>query len=85
MGADEVGRGKPDPAIFLEAARRLGIPSSRCVVVEDAPAGVEGARRAGMKSIGVLSDHHTELQADLVVPSLDRLSPTAFTELLAPQ
>lgn len=85
VGADEVGRGKPDPAIFLEAARRLGIPSSRCVVVEDAPAGVEGARRAGMKSIGVLSDHHAELQADLVVASLDRLPPTAFTELLAPQ
>jgi beta-phosphoglucomutase len=85
VGADDVGRGKPDPAIFLEAARRLGIPSSRCVVVEDAPAGVEGARRAGMKSIGVLSDHHAALQADLVVASLDRLPPTAFAELLAPQ
>jgi HAD superfamily hydrolase (TIGR01509 family) len=84
VGADDVGRGKPDPAIFLAAARRLGVPASRCVVVEDAPAGLEGARRAGMKSIGVLSDHHAELQADVVVASLDRLPPTAFEELLAP-
>jgi HAD superfamily hydrolase (TIGR01509 family) len=84
VGAEEVGRGKPDPAIFLEAARRLGVPPQRCIVVEDAPAGLEGARRAGMRSIGVLSAHHTELQADVVVASLDLLSPTAFEDLLAP-
>ena len=82
VSADEVGRGKPDPAIFLEAARRLGLPPSRCVVVEDAPAGVEGARRAGMRSIGVLSSHHPALDADLVVPSLDALPPRAFEELV---
>ena len=58
VSADEVGRGKPDPALFLESARRIGVPAERCVVVEDAPAGIEGARRAGMRSIGVLSAHH---------------------------
>ena len=83
VSADEVGRGKPDPAIFLEAARRLGIPRERCVVVEDAPAGIEGARRAGMRSIGVLSEHHPSLDADLVVPSLEALTPDAFEALLA--
>src|SRR5262245_36087988 len=47
--ADEVGKGKPDPAIFLRAAEKLGVPAPRCIVVEDAPSGLEGARRAGMK------------------------------------
>ena len=82
VSADEVGRGKPDPALFLEAARRLGLSRARCVVVEDAPAGLEAARRAGMRSVGVLSSHHTALQADLVVPSLETLPPTAFDALL---
>jgi HAD superfamily hydrolase (TIGR01509 family) len=82
VSADEVGRGKPDPAVFLEAARRLGLPPGRCVVVEDAPAGIEAARRAGMPSIGVLSSHHASLEADIVVPSLDVLAPDAFEGLL---
>jgi beta-phosphoglucomutase len=81
--ADEVGRGKPDPAIFLEAARRLGLPPRRCVVVEDAPAGLEAARRAGMPSIGVLSEHHGTLEADLVVASLEQLPPAAFASLVS--
>jgi beta-phosphoglucomutase len=83
VSADEVGRGKPDPALFLEAASRLGCEPARCVVVEDAPAGLEAARRAGMPSIGVLSPHHHVLVADLVVPSLDALPPAAFDRLLA--
>jgi beta-phosphoglucomutase len=82
VSADDVGRGKPDPAIFLAAADRLGLPPERCVVVEDAPAGLEAARRAGMRSIGVLSDHHPRLSADLVVPSLDALPQNAFETLL---
>lgn len=82
VSADEVGAGKPDPAIFLAAAARLGLPPSRCIVVEDAPAGLEGARRAGMRSIGVLSEHHGSLTADLVVPSLEALAADAFERLL---
>ncbi|HVO12990.1 MAG TPA: HAD family phosphatase [Vicinamibacteria bacterium] len=82
VSADEVGRGKPDPLLFLEAARRIGVAPEGCVVVEDAPAGIEGARRAGMRSIGVLSDHHPELLADLVVPSLATLTADAFERLL---
>lgn len=82
VSADEVGRGKPDPAIFLEAARRIGVAAGRCVVVEDAPAGLEGARRAEMRSIGVLSDHHPRLEADLVVSSLASLPDDAFDALL---
>ena len=82
VSADEVGRGKPHPAIFLEAARRLSLAPGQCVVVEDAPAGLEGARRAGMASIGLLSAHHPALEADLVVSSLDVLPPDAFDALL---
>jgi beta-phosphoglucomutase len=82
VSADDVGRGKPDPAIFLAAAERLRLPPRRCVVVEDAPAGLEAARRAGMRAIGVLSDHHAELSADLVVPSLEAVPEDAFETLL---
>ena len=80
--AEDVDHGKPDPGIFLEAARRIGVPAGRCVVMEDAPAGLEGARRAGMRSVGILSDHHRELQADIVVRSLTALPAGAIEELL---
>ncbi len=46
--ADDVGTGKPDPEGYLAAAGRLGVPPARCLVVEDADAGIEAARRAGM-------------------------------------
>jgi len=82
VAAEEVEVGKPDPAIFLEAARRLGVPKGRCVVVEDSPAGLEAARRAGMRSIGVVSSHYPSLTADLVVPSLRDLPPDAIDRLL---
>jgi len=82
VSAEEVGKGKPDPAIFLRAAERAGVPPSRCIVVEDAPAGLEGARRAGMRSVGVLSSHFPELVADVVVPSLEALPADAFDALL---
>lgn len=80
--AEDVTVGKPDPQIFLVAARKLGVEPPACVVVEDAPAGLEAARRAGMRNVGVLS-HHPELQADIVVRTLDELPPTAFDDLLA--
>jgi beta-phosphoglucomutase len=83
VSAEEVGRGKPDPLIFLTAAERLRLPPSRCVVVEDAPAGLEAARRGGMASIGVRSGHFTSLTADLVVRSLAELPADAFDRLLS--
>lgn len=53
VSAEEVGQGKPAPDIFLEAARRLGIPPQHCVVVEDSRPGVEAAERALMRCIAV--------------------------------
>src|SRR5215470_5349349 len=81
VSAEDVRRGKPDPEVYLAAASRVGVSPDRCIVVEDAVAGVEGARRAGMKSIGV-SHNGKHLPADVVVPSLDVLEPTAFETLL---
>ncbi len=78
---EDVTRGKPDPQVFLTAATALGVSPGRCVVVEDAPAGVEAAQRAGMPVIGVLTSH-TALTADVVVASLDHLPAAAFDDLL---
>jgi HAD superfamily hydrolase (TIGR01509 family) len=52
--ADDVLRGKPEPDVFLVAAKRLGVSPEGCVVYEDAPAGLEAARRAGMRAVNVL-------------------------------
>jgi beta-phosphoglucomutase len=79
--AEDVTEGKPDPQVFLKAAAGLGVEPSSCVVVEDAPAGTEAARRAGMRSIGVLSSH-AELKADIVVRTLEELPAGAFDDLL---
>jgi len=81
VSAEDVTRGKPDPQVFLTAAARLGSAPGRSIVVEDAPAGVEAARRAGMPSIGV-SRTGTPLPADLAVASLADLPPDAFSRLL---
>jgi len=81
VSAEEVERGKPDPQVFLRAAEKISILPHRCIVVEDAPAGVEAARRAGMRRIGVLSSHPS-LEADIVVKTLDELSDDAFDSLL---
>ena len=84
FAADEdVRHGKPDPEVFLVAASRLAVPPGRCVVVEDAPAGIEGGRRAGMRTIGVGAGH-ASLPADLTVASLDDLPDDAFDSLLKP-
>jgi HAD superfamily hydrolase (TIGR01509 family) len=81
VSAEDVHKGKPDPEVYLIAASRVGVAPDRCIVVEDAAAGVEGARRAGMRSIGV-SPNGKRLAADVVVKSLDLLAPNAFETLL---
>ena len=44
--------GKPDPEVYLLAASRVGVAAERCIVVEDASAGIEGGRRVGMRTLG---------------------------------
>lgn len=81
VSAEDVSAGKPDPEVFLTAAARLGVPPARSIVVEDAAAGIEAARRAGMRSVGV--SPHVTLQADISARSLDQLPPGTFERLLA--
>ncbi|MFI7104450.1 HAD family hydrolase [Streptomyces sp. NPDC050161] len=52
FSAEDVGRGKPAPDLFLHAAREMGVPPERCAVVEDSPLGVQAARAAGMDVYG---------------------------------
>ncbi|MEO5699976.1 MAG: HAD family phosphatase [Casimicrobiaceae bacterium] len=53
VGAGDVARGKPAPDLFLLAASRIGVAPESCLVFEDAPLGIEGARRAGMRAVGL--------------------------------
>jgi beta-phosphoglucomutase family hydrolase len=84
VSADDVTKGKPDPAIFLKAAAALGVSPARCVVVEDAVAGVQAARRAGMVCLAVATTQPAEKlrDADLVVERLTDLAGDAFERLL---
>jgi mannitol-1-/sugar-/sorbitol-6-phosphatase len=69
--ASEVVVGKPDPEPYLLGARRLGVDPARCLVVEDAPAGLASGRAAGAATLAVVTTHTAgELDADLVVGGL---------------
>ncbi|WP_320777517.1 HAD family hydrolase [Streptomyces sp. CRN 30] len=73
--ADDVTRGKPDPEPYLLGARELGVDPARCVVFEDAPAGLRAGRAAGMTTVALATTHRAdELEADLVVEDLSALS-----------
>nr|WSZ95110.1 HAD-IA family hydrolase [Streptomyces sp. NBC_00857] len=73
--ADDITRGKPDPEPFLLGARLLGVDPERCVVFEDAPAGLAAARAAGMWTVALTTTHQrSELDADVVVGDLSEVS-----------
>ncbi|WP_234382875.1 HAD-IA family hydrolase [Streptomyces dysideae] len=75
VAADDVTRGKPGPEPYLLAARRLGVDPAHCVVFEDAPAGLQAGRAAGMTTVALATTHAAhELDADLVVSDLSALS-----------
>jgi sugar-phosphatase len=74
--ADEIARGKPDPEGYLNAAARLGHSGADCLVIEDAPAGIEAAHAAGMRAIAITNTYPCErlTMADAVVERLTDLS-----------
>ncbi len=81
----EVTAGKPDPQVFLKAAEKLGVAPERCAVIEDAPAGVEAARRAGMAAIAITGTAPREKlaqRAHFVVESLPQLSVEIIARLI---
>lgn len=85
VDGSQVARGKPEPEVFLTAAEKLAVPPARCAVVEDAVAGVEAAKRAGMAAVGLTGTTTREAlaaQADRVVDSLRDLSPETIAALI---
>ncbi|MER6163951.1 HAD family hydrolase [Streptomyces violaceorubidus] len=78
VAADDITRGKPDPEPYLLGARALGVDPADCVVFEDAPAGLQAGRAAGMRTVALATTHRAdELDADLVVTDLSALSALA--------
>jgi HAD superfamily hydrolase (TIGR01509 family) len=72
----EAGAGKPDPAIFLLAQKKLGIPKENCVVIEDSVNGILAARSAGIYCIaynGPGAEHQDQSAADLIIKSFQEL------------
>jgi len=79
VSSEEVARGKPAPDVYLEAARRLGVPPERCAAVEDSHAGIRSAKSAGMRVVAIPNaayppDAETLTLADAVVASLEELT-----------
>jgi sugar-phosphatase len=74
--ADDVNDGKPHPEPYLKGAELLGIDPNQCLVIEDAPAGIQAAHAAGMKVIGMASTYKAEelSQADAVISALSEIS-----------
>lgn len=80
----DVSRGKPDPEVFLTAAKWLWVKPENCLVIEDSLAGVEAARKAGMKALAVSTTNPPEelKGADLVVDNLDKVDTSLVEKLL---
>ena len=76
VNGSDVKNKKPHPELFLVAAERMGIQPVNCVVIEDAPNGVQAAKAAGAKCIAVTNSTNAEnlTEADLVCDSLEQLN-----------
>jgi len=85
--SEDVSRGKPDPEVFLEAAKILSITPKNCVVFEDSPHGIEAAKRAGMKTVALTTTHPSttfmHLNPDLLVASLADLGVDQVEKLFS--
>ncbi len=83
VSGDDVTRGKPDPQVFSLAADQLGLQPGRCVVVEDAPVGIEAAIAAGSRCVAVLMHHPAESfpGADEIVLRLADLTSSGLVRL----
>jgi len=82
--AEDIKNGKPAPDVFLKAAKNLNIKPENCIVIEDAPVGIEAAKRAGMKSIGLTTTHKKEElhQADIIAKDLTFIHKEDLLKLL---
>ncbi|HEY3381921.1 MAG TPA: HAD family phosphatase [Vicinamibacterales bacterium] len=86
--SDQVARGKPFPDVFLAAADRLGVPPADCVAFEDAPAGIQAARAAGMQTVAMTTSfgpdvfRMPDVAADVIVHDFDEYLAGAGASLL---
>ena len=83
----ELKYGKPDPEVFVKTINKIGLPPEKCIVIEDAPAGVTAAKAAGCGVIAVTGTLSREQlgEADLIVDSLRELTPEKCRELIGLQ
>jgi len=88
VAMEDTRRGKPDPEVFLLGAKALGVAPERCIVFEDAPVGIQAAKAAGMRAVGVTFVRHHPAEklhaagADLVVASWERFDFNQIVKLL---
>jgi beta-phosphoglucomutase len=89
VAMEDTTRGKPDPEVFLLGAKKLGIPPARCIVLEDAPVGIQAAKAGGMRAVGVTFVGHHSVEtlqasgADVVVPTLEMVTVERLLALIA--
>jgi len=81
VSSEEVPRGKPEPDVYLEGARGLGVPPERCAAVEDSHNGIRSAKAAGMRVIAIPNQHYPPGEealalADVTLSSLAELTPS---------
>jgi beta-phosphoglucomutase-like phosphatase (HAD superfamily) len=83
VAAEDVHQGKPHPDLFLEAAERVGVPPTRCLVVEDSLHGIRAAQAAAMRCLALTTTHsEQELEGcDLVLASMESFSWHAWRRL----
>ena len=84
VSSEEVGRGKPAPDVYLEAARRLNVDPANAAAIEDSHNGIRAAKSAGLRVIAIPNPHFPPdeealAQADVVLDSLEELSPDAVS------
>ncbi len=84
VSGKDVERGKPQPDVFLKVARKLGVEPGRCLVIEDVPAGIRAARRAGMKCVALTTTHEPAAlgEAERVMDDLRGFSVRQAVEML---
>ncbi len=81
----DVTEGKPNPQVFLQAAQKLGVKPKKCIVIEDAIAGVSAAKKAGMCCLAITNTHPRAslTEADLIIDTLEKVSVNDLEGLLS--
>lgn len=86
VSADDVGKGKPDPEVFLKAAEQIGVPPERCIVFEDSLSGIEAGLAASMTVVGIATTNQPETLQEagvaLVANSFEALTPEKLIKLI---